>query len=268
MTHETMPSTPPEPARTGPPPPPGPPAEPPTGRTPRGWSRWRRRYRVLAVAGALVVAALLAPAPVVAPLVDRAAYGYEGDCAEFTGVEVDSGAWPVVGRAVVGRLRDVSTHADRIRFDNGFTIHDVDFRADEVGGPPLRFGLVDADAEVRGGISTATVRFADLEDMLATFGATVELEAGDGSLVAQAEVPFVGVVPTTVDLVPVDGDLELQFTAYDAFALPALQIAFPEPVELDGIEVVEDGIRVTSTVDGTITSEDWGCDTATGEAPA
>jgi len=264
------PATPPPPADHAAQPPAAPPpptADPTTEPPAAGPARplWRRRrYRVLAVLGAVVVAVLLAPAALVEPFVDRAVHAYEGRCAEFTGVEIDSGSWPVVGRAALGQLRGVSSHTERIRFDNGFTLHDVDFSADQVNGAPLRFGLVEQDADIRGGESAATVLLADVEDALAAYGGTVELHVEGETLMADAEVPVVGNVPTTVDLVPVDGDLELRFAALDAFDLPPVVIDFPDPIVLQGVELQDEGVRVTSTVDGTMTTQDWGCDAEAG----
>ena len=79
---------------------------------------------------------------------------------------------------------------------------------------------------------------------------------------ADVLVPFVGPVPTTVDMVPVDGDLELRFAALDVIELPAMVIAFPEPVRLEGVDVRGEGMRVSTTVDGTMGSSEWGCDTS------
>ena len=246
-----------------------PPAEPPADVSDRSRpsepSRRRRGRRVPALLAGLIVVVLLAPTPLVQPFADRAGRGYEGRCAEMAGVEVDPGAWPVVARAAAGRMRDVSTHADEIRFDNGVTYHDLDFSAAEVNGPPLRFGLANQDAEVRGGVSSATVRLDDLERGLGDEGITVDLHAETGSLVADVEVPVIGVVSTAVEVVPVEGDLELRYEGFDAVPLPPLRIEMPEPIEVQAVAIAEDGIRVTSAVDGTITAQDWGCATTAGD---
>jgi hypothetical protein len=218
---------------------------------------------VVAALGLVVVAVLLAPPPLVDPFVDRAASRYEGQCAEFSGVDVDSGSWPAVLRAATGQLRNVSAHTDEVRFDDDFAIHDIDFTADEVNVAPLRFGVVDGDADIGGGESSATVLLDDIERIIAGYGVTADLHGEGASLVADVQVPILGVVPTTVDMVPVDGDLELRFAALDTFPLPSLLISFPEPVALRGVDVQGEGMRVSTTVDGTITSGDWGCDAAT-----
>ena len=230
------------------------------------WRRWPLWSRVAAGLALVGLAVLLAPAPLVQPFVDRAASRYEGECATFTGVEAGSGSWPSVLRAATGRLRNVTAHADEIRFDNDFTIHDVDFRADEMNVPPLRFGATDADAEIRGGESTASVDLADIERILAGWGVTADLHGEGASLVADVQVPLVGPVPTTVDMVPVDGDLELRFAALDLIPLPSMVIAFPEPVRLRGVDVRGETMRVSTTVDGTMGSSEWGCDTSASQA--
>ena len=187
---------------------------------PRGAGGGRGLRRVLAAAGVLVAAVLLAPTPLVRPLADRAARGFEGPCATFTGVEVDPGRWPVVARALAGRMRGVSTHADEVAFDNGAVFHDVEFSADQVNGPPVAFGLRSRDTGIRGGRSSATVHLDDLERSLADEGLTVDLHVDAGALVADVEVPVLGAVPTAVEVLPVDGDIELRFAPYDAFPLP------------------------------------------------
>lgn len=222
--------------------------------------------RVLALVGGLIAAVLLAPTPLVQPFADRAARGYEGRCATFTGLDVDPGAWPVVARAVVGRLRGVSSHADEVAFDNGAVFHDVDVAADRVHGAPLRFGVGGQDAEIRGGASSATVHLADVERSLAAEGITVDLRADGDALTADVEVPVLGVVPTPVEVVPVDGDLELRFAPFDAFPLPPLTIALPDPIAVQTVEIVADGVRVSSTVEGTLPAGEWGCDTDAGTA--
>ncbi len=224
----------------------------------------RGRRRLLALLGGLVLAVLLAPTPLVQPLADRAARGHDRRCATFTGIAVDPGAWPVVARAALGRLRGVSTHVDRVAFDNGAVFHDVTVSASEVKGPPLALGLRSGDAEIRGGRSSATVRFDDLERSLAAEGVTVDLRAEAGALVADIDVPFLGAVPTGVDVVPADGDLELQFAPYEALPLPPLHIALPDPVELAEVEIAADGLRVASTIEGTLGAGDWGCVPAAG----
>lgn len=230
----------------------------PPGRPGRRWWRW-----ALGGAAVLVLSVALAPPPLVDPYANRAAAGYESECAELSGVEVDSGAWPAVIRAGMGELRDVSAHTDEVRFENDLTIHDVDFSAERIEVAPLRFGTVDEDAVVHGGRSSATVLLDDIEAILAGYGVTVDLRGDRTSMVADVLVPILGVVPTTVELVPVDGDLELRFAALAVIALPSLLIELPEPVALDSALVEGTGLRVTTTVDGTIPAEEWGCDSAT-----
>lgn len=218
---------------------------------------------MLAVLGGLAVVGLLAPAPLVDPIVERTAYRYEGRCARFTGVDVDSGDWPVVARAALGRLSGVSMRTDEVRFDNGFALHDIEFSAERIHAAPLPLGLVDQDAEIRGGRSSSTVLFDDLEQILSAFGVTAELRAEDGVMKADVEVPVIGVVTTTVDLAPVDGDLELSYDVLDVVELPAVVLEFPEPLALEHIELGDDGLRAEAAVEGTITAQDWGCDTTT-----
>lgn len=216
----------------------------------------------------VLLVVVLAPAPIVNPIVNRAASGHGGDCAELSGVSVDSGSWPVVARAAAGQLRGVSAHADEVRFDGGFTIYDVDFSAEQVNVPALRFGIGDDDADVSGGESAGTVRLEDLEEAIAEYDITVELHGEETSLLAEVDVPVLGDVPTTVDLIPFNGNLELRFTAYDSFELPPLVIDFPDQAAVQDVEIMSDSLRVTTSVEGAIAA-DWACGTeATTEAAA
>jgi hypothetical protein len=230
----------------------------------------------------LLLLVALAPSPLVEWAADRGAARYQGECTEFVGLSVtDSGAWPTVVRAAAGKLRDVSAHADEVRFSDGFAIYDVELRADEVDVAALRFGMTDDDAIVRGGRSTALVRLDDLEATIAGYGIDVTLTGlpasaapGTGSggtsasnmLNADVEVPVIGTVPTTVEVAVVDGDIELRFVALDVIPLPSVTIELPDPVTLQSVEVEADRVRATTTIDGTIASGDWACDAATSAA--
>jgi hypothetical protein len=270
------------------------PARPDDPRPPsRSRARWGGRWRwVAAGAGVLLLLAVLMPSPLVEWAVDRAAARYQGECTEFVGLSVsDSGSWPTVVRAAAGKLRDVAVHADEVRFSNDFTIYDVDLTAEQVNVAALRFGLTDDDAIVEGGRSTALVRLDDLEAIIADWGVDLTLrglpagedatgadtgpDSGDGSgsggsgsgvsntLAADVEVPVIGTVPTTVEVAIVDGDLELRFVALDVIPLPSVTIELPNPVTLESLEVGPDSVRVATTIDGTIASGDWACDTST-----
>jgi hypothetical protein len=219
---------------------------------------------VALVAGVVLLAVALVPGPAVHPFVERAVVRHQSECVQLRGFEVrDAGSWPTVVRAAAGRLVDVSVHVDEVLFNRDFPIHDVSFSADRVEVAPLRFGMDRGDAVVRGGESSATVRFADVERVIADQGVDLTLRWEGARLVADVQVPLLGVVPTTVDLQPVDGDLELRFAALDLIPLPSLLLEMPEPVAFRSSGAVSDGIRVDTAIDGTVASDDWGCDAAT-----
>ena len=228
-----------------------------------GW--WRRRWRrVGLVVGVVALGVALVPEALVHPFVERAASRHQSECVQVTGFRVvDAGAWPAVLRAAAGKVRDVSIHADEILFDRDFSIHDVSFSADEIEVAPLRFGMDDGDAVIRGGQSRATVRFGDIERVVAAYGVDLALRWEGARLIADVQVPVLGVVPTTVDLQPVGGDLELRFAALDVIPLPSLLIALPETVAFRSYDPATDGIRLATTIDGTVTSDDWACDAGT-----
>lgn len=247
------------------PPPPGPRhlAHPPGGGGRPGWWRLLPSRRIALTIGGLglvmALLVLLAPTSLFDPLVRRAVSRYGGSCTELVGVEVDSGSWPVVARALAGRYRDVSMHVEEMRAD-GFSYHDVTFSAAEVDVAPLGGLLSERDVQVRGGTASATVRFADIERVIAASGTTVHLRADGPTLVADVEVPLLGPVPTTVTITPVDGDMELVFAPLDVFTLPPVRVPVPAPLSLREVEVGSDALRFDSTVDGAVRSDELGCD--------
>jgi hypothetical protein len=228
----------------------------------RGSRRWPR---IAIGAGALLAVAALVPEPAVRPFVERAVDRHGSDCVELTGFRVvDAGRWPVVLRAAAGKLQDVAVEADEVSFDGGFAIHDVRFRADEIGVAPLRFGTDGGDAVVRGGRSSATLRFDGLERALADLGVDATLRWDGERLVADVQVPFLGIVPTTVDGHEAGGDLELAFAPLDLITLPPLRIDFADPFAFDGLgrpldTPTRDAVRIDATVDGTLPSTTWAC---------
>lgn len=247
---------------------------------------------MLALVGASVVLVLLAPAPVVDPVARRIASGYGGDCAELSGLEASAGRWPVVARALMGQLSDVSVEIDEVRFGE-FDVRDVRTSAERVDVPPLGLSLAADEVTVSGGETSSSLPFEEIEAAYAELGITLTLRrdtstqeapgsegpaatsgepAGDTStgnqarLVADVEVPLIGAVPTTVAITSVEGDVEIALAPFEYFWLPAFRIASEEPFEVSSVEIREDAVRFTSTFEGTLRAEDFGCDVTT-ESP-
>jgi hypothetical protein len=216
------------------------------------------------VVGVVAVGVALVPEAFVHPFVERAAARHRSECVQVTGFRVlDAGAWPAVLRAAAGQVRDVSMHADEALFNRDLSIYDVWFSADEIEVAPLLFGMDDGDAVIRGGESRATMRFGDIERVVADYGVDLTLRWDAAKLVADVQVPVLGVVPTTVDLQPVDGDLELRFAALDVIPLPSLLIDLPETVAFRSYDPAAGGVQLATAIDGTVTSDDWACDAGT-----
>jgi hypothetical protein len=227
-----------------------------------GPRRWRRWVLLVAVAtGVLALLLLVVPTSLVDPLTRRAVSGYGGSCADLLGVDVDSGTWPVVARAAAGEHRDVATQVDELRI-GGFSYYDVRFSAERVEVAPL-FGLLgDRSTQVHGGASAATVRFHDVEEAVAAYGVTAQLRGEGSTLIADVEVPFVGPVPTTVEITPLEDDMQLVFAPLDLVELPPVRIPFPAPAAFRSVDVEGDALRIHATVDGHLRSGAFGCDTA------
>lgn len=262
----------------------------------RRWLSWRR---VLAALGIVVMPVLLlvllAPAAIVDPIVRNNVSGYGDGCAELVGVSASAGRWPVVLRALTGRLSDVSVEIDEVHFGD-FEVRDVRTSAERVEVPPLGLSLGADEVEVSGGETSSSLPFDEIEDAYAELDITLTLRrdadpaqgtpggtdpagtsggtavAGDAGttgqarLIADVEVPFIGAVPTTVAITPVDGDVEIALAPFEYFWLPAFRIASEDPFEVRSVEVQEDAVRFTSTFEGTLRAEDFGCDVTT-ESP-
>jgi hypothetical protein len=249
-----------------PPRPPGPDG----GTTPGGpRPRWSRRRLVLLGLGVaslvVVLLVLLVPTSLVDRVTRRSVSGYGGSCAELLGIDVDSGDWPVIARAATGHYSGVSTHVDELRLD-GFSYYDVSFSADRIDVAPLFGVLSDRQTTVHGGEASATVRYEDIEAAIAEAGSTVDLTVQGSSLVANVDVPFLGPVPTTVDITPVEGDMQIVFAPLDMIELPPITVPFPAPTRLREVVVEDDALQVDSTVDGTLRSGDFGCDASSNVA--
>jgi hypothetical protein len=159
----------------------------------------------------------------------------------------------------------VSTHVDELRIE-GFSYYDVRFSADRVDVAPA-FGLLsDRGTQVHGGRSSATVRFDDIEAVVASYGTTVALRRQGSTLVADVQVPFLGPIPTTVEITPVDGDMELVFAPLDLVELPPVRVPFPAPAAFRAVDVGDDALRIDATVDGPLRSGELGCEPAASTA--
>jgi hypothetical protein len=176
--------------------------------------------------------------------------GYGGECAELDGIEVRSGPWPVVARAVLGHVDAVSAEIDEIRLaDPQLAYHDISFSAARIDVGPLGGLVGHDDIEIEDGTATVTVRFDDLEALLADHGFTVALTSRAGSVAAAISVPPFGELPTTVHVVPLD-----------LVALPPLPVDLPAPVAVRTVEVRPDGVRIDATIDGTLRPAGFTCD--------
>jgi hypothetical protein len=228
----------------------------------RRWRPGRRWLTIgLLVTMALILAVLLAPTPVLDALARRSVAGYGGECAELDGIEVRSGPWPVVARAVLGHVDAVSAEIDEIRLaDPQLAYHDISFSAARIDVGPLGGLVGHDDIEIEDGTATVTVRFDDLEALLADHGFTVALTSRAGSVAAAISVPPFGELPTTVHVVAVEGRLELQFVPLDLVALPPLPVDLPAPVAVRTVEVRPDGVRIDATIDGTLRPAGFTCD--------
>jgi hypothetical protein len=223
--------------------------------------RVRRRLswrRVLAGLALIMAVVLLAPTAVVDAVVTRTVSAFGSDCVALSGLDVDSGSWPVVARAVAGRLQDVSGEVDEVRFD-AFAVHDVSFTVDEADVAPLGGGLVAREADVRGGAATGTLRFTEIERIIADHGVDATVRREGRRVVAEVDVPIVDSLSTGLTVAAADGGLDIRLAPLDQFTSPPLHITPSEPFRIEDVDVLDDGVQVDLAFDGELAAGDSHC---------
>jgi hypothetical protein len=213
---------------------------------------------VLTGLGLALATVLLAPTAVVDVVVARIASGFGSECAELAGVDVHSGSWPVVARAITGHLQDVTVDVEEVRLRT-FAVHDVNFAVASADVAPLGGALVAHEADVRDGQATATLRFTEIERIVADHGVDMTVRRDGSGAVADVDVPLVGPVPTGITVAPADGQLEIRLAALDRVALPPLRITPAEPFRIEAVEVLDEGVQVGLTFDGRLAAGDSHC---------
>lgn len=188
------------------------------------------------------------PSPVLNPVATHLVRAQLGSCIEVDGLDVDVGAWPAVGRSVVGGLHDVTVDADRVSVV-GLTAREVSARFHRVSA--IHPGDIDAVA-VRGGTVQATLTERDLAAALPSSLVSVQILPG-GVVLDAPLVPAV-VVDVTADA----GDLVLR-PRLAGVPLATVRIAIPGPVRLRDVRPAAGRLELSATVDGDIDLGRFGC---------
>lgn len=188
------------------------------------------------------------PSPILNPAATRLVRTQLGSCLVVDGLDVDVGAWPAVGRSVVGGLHDVSVEADRVSAA-GLTARNVSARFHRVSTMQGR----DLDAvAIRGGTVKATVTDRDLAAALPMPLVTVQILPGGVVLHAP-------LVPTVVvDVTAGEGDLVLR-PRLAGVPLATLRIALPGPVRVRDVRPAAGRLELSATVDGDLELGRFGC---------
>lgn len=196
----------------------------------------------------MAIGVVTVPSPALNPVATRLARAQLGDCVEVEGLDLDVGAWPAVGRSVVGGLQDVTVDADRMSVGR-LTVRDVSARFQRVSaGHPGNLDVV----AVRGGMLQATITERDLAAALPSSLVSVQLLPGGVVL----HVPLVPAV--AFDVAAEAGDVVLHPRLAGA-PLATVRIEFPEPVRLRHVRTAAGRLELSATVDGDIDLADLGC---------
>lgn len=188
------------------------------------------------------------PSPVLNPVATWLIRAQLGSCVEVDGLDVDLGAWPAVGRSVIGGLQRVSVDAERVSA-LGLTARGVSARFDRVS--PIRLGGIDL-VEVHGGTAQATLTERDLAAALPSSLLTVQV-LPSGVVLDAPLVPAV-VVDVTADA----GDLVLR-PRLVGVPLATVRIAIPAPARLLEVRLATGRLELSATVEGDVDLGRFGC---------
>lgn len=147
------------------------------------------RKRVALLTPLLLVLAVLAADPIVEEVVEWRVAAAVDACTDMGGVELDLGRWPLLVRAMSGRLSDVRGRIERIDV-RGLRLRHVSLRVGQVGlSPGVLFGR---DVTVHDAAVTVSVGEADLGRFARGHGVPVEVDLGPQRIVFRPSPSLLG----------------------------------------------------------------------------
>ncbi len=229
----------------------------------------RRVLRIgLPILVALLTIAMLAPSTPASWALSRAISRSVSDCVDISGLDLDLGSWPVVPRAGLGRISNLSATADAVDL-NGLRLSDVSFAVDSLDYSPLQWIGRDGPVTIKNGRTTAHITEGDLNAYMGKGLPGLNIELTDDKLMLHVAIPLLGDISVPLKLALDRGGLLLSPDLEDTMPtigrlLPGLRVDPPEGMEMTRLKVSDRSIEMAANfnIDGKL--QPIACDAAGG----
>lgn len=229
----------------------------------------RRVLRIgLPVLAALLMVVMLAPGRPASWALSRAISRSVSGCVEVSGLDLDLGSWPVIPRAGLGRISNLSATADAVDL-NGLRLSDVSFAVDSLDYSPLQWIGRDGPVTIKNGRTTAHITEADLNAYMSKGLPGLNIELTDDNLTLHVAIPLLGDISVPLSLALDRGGLLLSPNLEDTMPtigrlLPGLRVDPPEGMEMTQLKVSDRSIEMAANfnIDGKL--QPIACDAAGG----
>ncbi len=232
-------------------------------------SKARRVVRIAApVLAILILLVMLAPGAPASWALSRAISGSVSKCVNINGLDLDLGSWPVIPRAGLGRVSNLSATADSVDL-KGLRLSDVKFSIDSLDYSPLQWIGRDGPVTIKNGKTTAHITEADLNSYMSRDLPGLNIDLGNDVLMLDVAIPILGNISVPLKLELDSGGLLLTADINDtsptlASLLPGLRVEPPLGMQMTKLDVVDGSITMSANfeIDGKL--EPIACDAAGG----
>lgn len=232
-------------------------------------SRFRRVLRIaIPIALGLLMVAMLAPSAPASWALSRAIARSVSDCVEISGLDLDLGSWPVVPRAGLGRISNLSATADAVDL-NGLRLSQVSFSIDKLDYSPLQWIGRDGPVTIENGHTSAHITEADLNAYMGKDLPGLNVDVNDDQLTLRVALPLIGSISVPLNLTLDQGGLLLSPDLEDTMPtigrlLPGLRVDPPVGMEMTRLDIADGTIEMEAAfnIDGRL--EPIACDAAGG----
>lgn len=224
--------------------------------------------RALPIAVLLGVIIALSPSGPASWALSRAISRSVSECVEISGLDLDLGSWPVIPRAGLGNISNLSATAEAVDL-NGLRLSDVTFSIDKLDYSPFEWIGRDGPVSIKNGLTTAHITQSDLNDYMAKDLPGLRLDLGNDHVMLRVGIPILGSIEVPLKLSIDQGGLLLRPDISDtaptiASLIPGLRIDPPAGMEMTRLNITKGAIEMTATfnIDGKLAP--IACDAAGG----
>lgn len=237
--------------------------------TSEGPTRARRVLRIaIPVLGVLLLLLILAPAAPASWALSRAISGSVSDCVDINGLEMDMGSWPVIPRAGLGKISNLSANADSIDL-NGLRLSGVEFSIEKLSYSPMQWIGRDGPVTIKKGKTTAHITEADLNAYMSKDLPGLRVDLTGDKLTLNVALPLIGNISVPLKLELDNGGLLLTANLDDtaptiSSLLPSLRVDPPLGMEMTKLDIADGSISMAANfeIDGKL--QPIACDAAGG----